>query len=493
MKRTLQFLFVLMISMQLNAQEKPITGIVTSLADGLPLPGVNIIIKGTTTGVQTGFDGEYTINVNEGNILTFSFIGMITKEVVIGASNIVNVVLEEDSSTLDEVVITGYASKGKSIRIRGMSSVTSRSESVSKALSGRVSGVKVEDSKAEHDAYSDPQSGQLTAGEINDLEKWDDWLNALKVKEYKKIQKNWNFFLENKIQVSIVNEKGLPVNNVQVSLYNDLNEKIMTSRTDISGNVTLFKDLNKVCEDEYFIVQALHDNNAIGKKITNRHETINFVLNRKNASNDIDVMFTIDATGSMGDEISYLKSELKNIISRLDKSIDKKRVALTFYRDSGDEYVVKDFDFNEDIKHVKEVLSRQSAGGGGDYEEAVEKALQVSMSKSWNINAKSRLLFLLLDAPPHLNQENVLMIKEQIKIAQEKGIKIIPIVASGADKTVEFLMRFFSVSTNGTYVFLTDDSGIGNPHMKPTASEYKIEKLNDLIVRLIEKYAGVIG
>lgn len=102
-------------------------------------------------------------------------------------------------------------------------------------------------------------------------------------------------------------------------------------------------------------------------------------------------------------------------------------------------------------------------------------------------------MFLLLDAPPHLTQENVSLIKNQIKKAQEKGIKIIPIVASGADKNVEFLMRFFSLSTNGTYVFLTDDSGIGNPHIKPTTPEYKVEKLNDLIVRLIKKYSGIIG
>src|SRR5690606_6236280 len=106
-------------------------------------------------------------------------------------------------------------------------------------------------------------------------------------------------------------------------------------------------------------------------------------------------------------------------------------------------------------------------------------------------DAKAKLLFLLLDAPPHYTQDNVNIIKNQIRIAQEKGIKIIPIVASGADKNVEFLMRYFSISTNGTYVFLTDDSGIGNPHIKPTTDEFKVEKLNDLIVRLIQKYAGV--
>ena len=71
------------------------------------------------------------------------------------------------------------------------------------------------------------------------------------------------------------------------------------------------------------------------------------------------------------------------------------------------------------------------------------------------------------------------------------GIKIIPLVASDANKSVEYLMRYFSVYTNGTYVFLTDDSGIGNKHMKPSTKDFKVEKLNDLIVRLINKYSGV--
>ena len=153
--------------------------------------------------------------------------------------------------------------------------------------------------------------------------------------------------------------------------------------------------------------------------------------------------------------------------------------------------MTKCFDFSSDISEVQAHLNLQSANGGGDYEEAVEKALQVAMSKSWDTHAKAKLMFLLLDAPPHLTEKNAMIIRQQIKKAQEKGIKVIPIVASGADKTVEFLMRFFSISTNGTYVFLTDDSGVGNEHLKPTKTRYSVEKLNDVIVRLVKKYARV--
>lgn len=479
--------------LQLTAQERLITGKVTD-SKNVALIGVNVIVKGTSTGTVTDFDGLYEIVAKETDVLVFSYIGYVSKEIKIGNVNAISVSLEEDTSRLDEVVVVGYGIKRKSASV-GYSITSVRSESVTESLSGRVAGVSIRgvDSGKEHDTYSDPQSGQLTAGEINDIEEWNEWLVASRTKEHKKVQDDWGFYLEKKIEILVKNDEDNPVNNIEVSLYNDMNEKIMSARTDVTGKVTLFKDFNKICKDDYFIVQVLFDNKVLGKKLTNSHKNVSFIINTKNSSNDIDVMFTIDATGSMGDEINYLKSEIKNIISRLDNKIDKKRVALTFYRDNEDEYVVRDFDFNDDIEVVKENLSNQSAGGGGDYEEAVEQALKVSLSKTWNNDAKTRLMFLLLDAPPHLTQENVSTIKKQIKIAQEKGIKIIPIVASGADKTVEFLMRFFSLSTNGTYVFLTDDSGIGNHHLKPTATDYKIEKLNDLIVRLIEKYAGVIG
>jgi hypothetical protein len=95
----------------------------------------------------------------------------------------------------------------------------------------------------------------------------------------------------------------------------------------------------------------------------------------------------------------------------------------------------------------------------------------------------------LLDAPPHANNQVAQSIQASIKLAAEKGIKIIPITASGIDKETEFLMRFFGQTTNGSYVFVTGHSGIGNEHLIPSVGEYQVEYLNDLIVRLIDKYA----
>jgi hypothetical protein len=116
---------------------------------------------------------------------------------------------------------------------------------------------------------------------------------------------------------------------------------------------------------------------------------------------------------------------------------------------------------------------------------ALKKAIN---DLQWSTTATSRIIFLVLDAPPHYDTQVVSEIQSQVMLAALKGIKIIPVVASGIDKETEFLMRFISIATNGTYVFITNDSGIGNEHLEPTVGEYEVERLNDLITRLINKY-----
>lgn len=99
---TLLLVFLVQITF---AQEQTVTGIVTD-QDGLPLPGVNVLIKGTTTGTQTDFDGNYSIGAEQGDILSFSFVGLESSEVTVGTSNEINVTMQADAAQLDEVVVT---------------------------------------------------------------------------------------------------------------------------------------------------------------------------------------------------------------------------------------------------------------------------------------------------------------------------------------------------------------------------------------------------
>ena len=200
----------------------------------------------------------------------------------------------------------------------------------------------------------------------------------------------------------------------------------------------------------------------------------------------LDLMFTIDTTGSMGDELRYIKEELKDVVLRLDTNV---RLSCNYYRDTGDTYTVKPFPFTTNVDKVVGQISRQYASGGGDYPEAVDLALLDSVNEhDWSVSARSRLLFLVLDAPPHYTDEVVENIKTAVNSAVEKGIHIIPIASSGVDKDTEFFLRSLALATGGTYIFLTDDSGIGYSHIKPTIGDYDVEYLNELLLKTIKEY-----
>ena len=94
-----------------NAQEeKTVSGTVTD-HDGIPLPGVNIVIRGTTSGTQSDFDGNYSLTVSEGDVLVFSYLGQQTTERTVGVSNTINVQMQEDAQALEEVVVIGYGNQ----------------------------------------------------------------------------------------------------------------------------------------------------------------------------------------------------------------------------------------------------------------------------------------------------------------------------------------------------------------------------------------------
>lgn len=131
------------------AQEKTITGTVTSSEDGQPLLGVNVIVKGTTRGQQTDFDGNYTIRAAAGETLVFSFVGLKTVESVVGASNTINITMESDAAQLSEVVVTGYATTTKTKS--SIASVTVTAETIEnrpnasfvQTLQGQVPGLNI--------------------------------------------------------------------------------------------------------------------------------------------------------------------------------------------------------------------------------------------------------------------------------------------------------------------------------------------------------------
>ena len=194
----------------------------------------------------------------------------------------------------------------------------------------------------------------------------------------------------------------------------------------------------------------------------------------------------------MGDELSYLKSELMDVVTnvKVNNPVASIKLGSVFYRDQGDLYVTRRSGFSSDFSVTNDFINNQEPGGGGDFPEAVEIAVNEALNDlQWTEDATTKIMFLILDAPPHHEPQIIANLQNSLTFASSKGIKIIPITASGIDKETEFLMRFMAIATNGTYVFITDHSGIGESHLEASVGQYDVEFLNDLMSRLINKYA----
>jgi TonB-linked SusC/RagA family outer membrane protein len=150
MKRILLLCFAFLFVLGTSWAQRTVSGTVTSSADGSSIPGVNVILKGTTTGTTTDLDGNYRLSVpEEGGTLVFSFIGLATQEVEIGARSVIDVVMDEDVETLAEVVVTGYGSQLKKDLTGSVSSVKAEEiadlpmQSFDRAIQGRAAGTQI--------------------------------------------------------------------------------------------------------------------------------------------------------------------------------------------------------------------------------------------------------------------------------------------------------------------------------------------------------------
>lgn len=344
-----------------------------------------------------------------------------------------------------------------------------------------------------------PRAGQLTAGEWSDLSEWTFWNSVTASRDWKHMNDYWGFGKGERIAIRVDNGRD-PIPDAVVRLYDKEKKLLWTARTDNFGRAELFTGLSKKDgEAPYEVVVASGGKESrLGGIDPSREQSPSespLVVRLgvpAPALKMVDLMFMVDATGSMGDELTYIKSELQSVIDRVREEMGEEfviRLSTNVYRDKGDEYIVRSHAFDAEIESAAEFLRNQSANGGGDTPEAVEAALEDAVrNHEWSGEAQSRFLFFVLDAPPHYRADIVARIGELTREASEKGIRIIGVSSSGVDKETEFLMRNLGVHTGGTYVFLTDDSGIGESHIEPTIGSYAVEYLDDLIVRLIVQY-----
>lgn len=351
-----------------------------------------------------------------------------------------------------------------------------------------------------HEEYASPEAeqlvaGQLTAGEWNDNENWNAWVSLYQSHEdWENYRDEWNVDFDIRYEVTVT-AFGEPIEGAIVSQNNCGTSGAFNAVTDNKGKAYLFL---KACGDEEEHFLDIYYNDVRTTLNVDAYASGEYSVDLTDLIspyeitdyNTLELMLVIDTTGSMADELEYIQTELEDVVKRVkgDNANIPVRISVNFYRDEGDEYVVRDFDFTEDIDEVTAALMAQCADGGGDTPEAVHTALGNAIEEhEWRENT-TKLMFLVLDAPPHYDSQVIASVNRYVNAAANDGIRIIPVASSGVDKSTEYLLRTMAFRTGGTYTFLTNHSGIGGDHIEPTIGDYEVEKLNDLMVRVISEY-----
>ncbi len=477
------FFFSIIMSLLFFPKTSDITGKVTDNY-GNPINGAFVVVlEYPSIKSYTNKKGKYTLKdvPDDAKNIIVSYKFSKTKTVKIKNRTEINITLKpkdkKESEDLDEMKLS------KSImRTEKFDAVTFYDYESSSSVG--------EKDKTGYDPYI--SSGQLTAGEVNDFGKWKMWQDITDNQLNKYIDL-WNIYPNKRYSLMLTSDDNKPVIDANVYLKTG-NNTIWTAKTDNTGKAELWANMFDSTGTKNITIQVEHKGivNSINNPTT-FYNGINKMTIQTQCyiPNSVDIAFVIDATGSMSDELQYLQAELLNVIKRVDTTHDDLDINLAsvFYRDDGDDYITKNKDFSNTFVDAINYIKEQYAGGGGDFPEAVHSAMNVAINDlSWNENARARIIFLVLDAPPHNDKDIIKKLNQITKNAAKKGIRIVPITCSGIDKSTEYLMRSMALATNGTYVFLTDDSGIGNPHIEPTTDEWNVEFLNDLIVRLINQY-----
>lgn len=331
-----------------------------------------------------------------------------------------------------------------------------------------------------------PQAGILTAGD------YDDLLNPTWYADYA------GRFLQARgagdmpwvdtrhaVTIAVSDAEGRPAPFVEVSVSRPSGGPLRL-RTLADGTVVLFPAMDRLGATAEVAVDTGQGRPTTRRLTIGPDRRLDIRTSDRIAPvRAFDLLLVVDATGSMGDEMEYLKRELASIMASLQErhpGVDA-RIGLIVYRDVGDDYVVRDFPFTSDVDQLVRQLSRQRADGGGDYPEAVDQALERALAYPWREDAV-RSLVLVADAPPH--DDRVAATWAQVLRARERRIQITPVAASGVADKAEFVMRAAAAATQSRYLFLTDDSGVGDPHAAPEVKCYVVTRLDSLLRRVLD-------
>lgn len=344
-------------------------------------------------------------------------------------------------------------------------------------------------------AETSQQAVGLQAGSVDDNETWEDYLR------YREAFAAFGIAVDDlpvagRRVLTVTDSDGAPVHDARITVTGG--PETVTLRTGTDGRAVYLAPV--AADDDQqsgpdLVATVEHGDASVAAEINpEQHQTI--VLDGAGRSDGVrlDVLFLVDATGSMDDEIERLKANMVGVAERIGESAAQPdvRFSLTSYRDAGEDYVSRTVDFTSDVSAFVATLRGLSADGGGDYPEAVNEAFAEAVhAPSWRLDDDVvRLVFLVGDAPPHIGRGA--SYADTAVDAAARGIRVFPIASSGTDDQAEFVFRQIAQATLGRFVFLSygaDGAGgaaVGpGSNIDPTA--YDVLAVDDLVVRIVEE------
>ncbi len=347
---------------------------------------------------------------------------------------------------------------------------------------------------------------KLSAGNIDDNDKFSEYLEYLNKYGPTFIDKRdvLKVDISNRYIINVHDKDNKSISDAVVEITSN-NSNVFTGKTYAHGKTLFFptgiKSINSDCQQQdctsaKYSVTVKKGNLKQTKEFTlSENRTLDFTLTDKRdviTTPNLDILFLIDATGSMGDEIASIQKTIKDIASRI-SSLELKpniRYSLVSYKDRNDDYRVKRYDFTSNLNYFQEILNELSAGGGGDYPESLNEGLYHSIHKvTWSNDKDAvRLVFLIADAPPHLDYSDDYKYTDEMVEAVKQGIKIYPVASSGLSENGEYIFRQLAQFTYSKFLFLTYGGDEQTPGTTPhNVGEFKENNLDDLVVNIVKE------
>jgi len=357
-------------------------------------------------------------------------------------------------------------------------------------------GAGEESMPVEPGATPAPVDGPLRAGSVDDNADFDAFLAYLERIATLGITTR-EFDPAGRVVVRVVGTSGRPVAGAEVIVSNGEAE-IARLRATADGTVRFHPALHGAAGATELTVASGGASATVAPG-----GTVELASSDPGGANEpvaVDVLFLLDATGSMSDEIDRLKTSIDSVATRI-ASLETRpdvRFAMTLYRDEGDTFVTASYDFTPDVEAFRTALAEVVADGGGDYPEALDEGLAEALTvPTWRPAGEAlQFVFLVADAPPQVARQVEQGYPDSIRDAIGRGIKIFPVASSESDDQAEAVFRQIAQATGARFVFLSYGAGGaatgGSTDIDRT--DYEELALDDLVVRLVsEELAALTG